>query len=77
MANQNISSNQAYFGLYTCCAGSMLAIPPSERIKIPFLIKNTVGSVPFIGAFTFGEQGFLAGKNFHGNLGNSMILISE
>lgn len=69
--------NQAYFGLYTFCAGPMLAIPEEERIKMPLLIKESIGDqVPFVGTFTFGEQGYLAGVgNRHGNLINSMVII--
>jgi hypothetical protein len=77
LTNGNISRNEGYFGIYTYCAGTMLTIPEEERYKMPVLIKNVIGDVPFIGTFTFGEQGFLKGVgNVHGNLVNSMIIFA-
>lgn len=66
------------FGIFTFCAGTMLAIPLEEMPKMPLLINGAIGGAPFIGTFTFGEQGFLAGAgNKHGNLVNSMILFKK
>jgi len=77
MENNNILPGEAYFGVYTFCAGTMLAIPESERNKIPLLISTEIGNVPFIGTFTFGEQGPIGESNYHGNLVNSIILFTE
>jgi hypothetical protein len=56
----------------------MLAIPEEERSKIPVLVKTAIGDAPFIGTFTFGEQGHIRGVgNLHGNLVNSMIVFTE
>jgi len=78
LVNGNIPKDEGSFGIYTFCAGTMLAIPEEERSKMPLLISNSIGDVPFIGTFTFGEQGFLPGVgNRHGNLVNSMIIFSR
>ncbi len=77
MASQGFLPGKPLFGIYTYCAGTMLAIPETERPKMPLLINNVLGGVPFIGTFTFGEQGPLGEENHHGNLVNSMILFGE
>ena len=75
---KNIPRDNVYFGIYTFCAGTLLAIPESERPKIPLLINNELGKIPFIGTFTFGEQGFVPGiGNMHGNLVNSIVIFSR
>ncbi len=72
-----IEKGEGAFGIYVFCAGTMLGIPESERPMIPLLVEETIG-VPFIGTFTFGEQGYISGVgNKHGNLVNSMVIIGE
>ncbi len=76
LESKSISRGKGYFGIYTFCAGTLLAIPEEERAKIPLLINNELGDIPFIGTFTFGEQGFIQKVgNRHGNLANSMIVF--
>jgi len=76
--SKNIGKNEAIFAIYTFCAGTINAIPPEERPKIPLFVSETIGEdVPFIGTFTFGEQGPLGVRNHHGNLINSIVLFSE
>ncbi|MDI6592031.1 MAG: FIST N-terminal domain-containing protein [Patescibacteria group bacterium] len=73
----NIKKGEVIFGLYTYCAGTMLAIPEKERPKMPLLVKEVIGNIPFIGTFTFGEQGFVPDiGNHHGNLVNSIVLVA-
>ncbi|MBU4298703.1 FIST C-terminal domain-containing protein [Patescibacteria group bacterium] len=73
-----IPSGKGLFGIYTFCAGAMFAVPEVERAKFPVLVDNALGGIPFIGAFTLGEQIFLPGTgNRHANLVNSMIVFSE
>lgn len=73
---KKIKKEEGYFGIYTYCAGTMLAIPEKEREKMAFLIKNSIGDIPFIGTFTFGEQGLVEDVgNKHGNLIASMIIF--
>ena len=77
MISKYIFPGEPYFGIYTFCAGTMLAIPEQERPKIPALVNNELGGVPFIGTFTFGEQGPLGDSNHHGNLINSMVVFAS
>lgn len=77
-ARGGIAKDKGLFAIYTFCAGTMLAIPNDEMPKMPFLIKDAIGAIPFIGTFTFGEQGFLSGVgNLHGNLISSMVIFSQ
>jgi hypothetical protein len=78
LESENLSKEDVSFGIYTYCAGSVLAIPEEERPKMPVLVKTAIEDAPFIGTFTFGEQGHIRGVgNLHGNLVNSMILFTE
>jgi hypothetical protein len=78
LESESLSKEDVSFGIYTYCAGSMLAIPEDERPKMPVLVKTVIGDAPFIGTFTFGEQGHIREVgNLHGNLVNSMIVFTE
>lgn len=78
LESEALSKEDVSFGIYTFCAGTMLAIPEDERPKMPVLVKTAIGDAPFIGTFTFGEQGHIPGVgNVHGNLVNSMIIFTE
>ena len=73
-----IVKDEADFGIFIFCAGTMLAIPMEEMPKMPLLVNNVLGDTPWIGTFTFGEQGCLPGVGCsHGNLVSSMVLFSE
>ncbi len=78
LESETLSKEDVSFGVYTYCAGTMLAIPEDERPKMPVLVKTAIGDAPFIGTFTFGEQGHIRGVgNVHGNLVNSMVVFTE
>ncbi|NQE06129.1 hypothetical protein C5S32_09695 [ANME-1 cluster archaeon GoMg1] len=78
LESESLSKEDVSFGVYTYCAGTVLAIPEDERPKMPVLVKTAIGDAPFIGTFTFGEQGHIRGVgNVHGNLVNSMIVFTE
>ncbi|WAS90501.1 FIST signal transduction protein [Nannocystis punicea] len=54
--------------LVVMCAGCMLALG-GQIDAIAAEIRAALGGAPFIGCFTFGEQGcFVGGENRHGNL---------
>ncbi len=60
------------------CAGCMLAI----QDKMPDVVqelRSTLGEeTPFLGTFTFGEQGcFVGGDNYHGNLMISVVVFGK
>ncbi|MDO9528503.1 MAG: FIST N-terminal domain-containing protein [Syntrophales bacterium] len=78
LESNNISEDDVVFGIYTFCAGTMLSIPEDEMPKMPSLVGSVIGDAPFIGTFTFGEQGYIVGVgNCHGNLVNSMIVFTD
>ncbi|MGL4750182.1 MAG: FIST signal transduction protein [Shewanella sp.] len=59
------------------CAGCMLAIK-DETNQVRQGVEQALGNVPFIGGFTFGEQGrFADGVNRHGNLMISAIIFGH
>ncbi|WP_244444315.1 FIST signal transduction protein [Lutibaculum baratangense] len=49
------------------CGGCRLAVG-DEMPKVASAIAEQLGGSPFLGCFTFGEQGLLLGRNVHGNL---------
>ncbi|MAG44319.1 hypothetical protein CL633_00290 [bacterium] len=77
MKSQNIKKGRAYFAIYSYCLGKMLTIPAEERNKVPLMVNNVLGHIPFIGANTGGEQGLLKGVgNEHGGLVNDIIIFA-
>ncbi len=78
LESEGFSKGDVSFAIYDYCAGTMLAIPEEERPKMPGLIRRAIGNAPFIGTFTFGEQGYIRGiGNYHNNLVNWMIVFTE
>jgi len=74
--SQNIKPGQGYFAIYNYCLGKLLTIPTEEQDKIPLLVNSALGNIPFIGANTGGEQGFIEGLgNYHGGLINDIIVF--
>jgi hypothetical protein len=66
------------FGIGYICAGVLGTIPETEREKMPLLINYANNYAPFIGAFTWGEQGYFPGiGNKHGNLLTSFLVIAD
>lgn len=57
------------------CAGCMLAVR-DELDQVVHGLREGLSGLPFLGAFTFGEQGCVVrGRNEHGNLGMSVVLL--
>lgn len=64
-------------GLVIYCAGCMLTIQEQMNSVVDNLNAALEGH-PFLGSFTFGEQGcFLGGENRHGNLMISVLLLGS
>jgi len=64
------------FGILIYCAGTML--PVKDKIGDSIKRVYEILKAPFIGAFTFGEQGHIKGYgNFHGNLMADVVLVSK
>jgi len=63
--------------LVTYCGGCMLTIQ-DQMNQVAADIRDALGGKPFLGTFTFGEQGcFLGGENHHGNLMFSIVLFED
>ena len=77
MDNKELINKKPLFGIYTFCGGSLLGIPEDQRFRLSGFVNEELNGIPFIGTFTFGEQGPLGIVNHHGNLANSLILFSE
>jgi len=63
--------------LVVYCAGCMMTV--GERLnEVVENLQTTLPDIPFLGTFTFGEQGcFLGGENRHGNLMISVLLFRK
>ncbi len=63
--------------LVTYCAGCMLTVK-DQMNQVVTSINEALCDAPFLGAFTFGEQGcFVGGENRHGNLMISVALFGK
>ena len=63
-------------GLMVYCAGCMLAVD-EEMPKVTRRVAESFSGMPFLGCFTFGEQGCIVGRNVHGNLMISAIAFGR
>jgi hypothetical protein len=77
MALDNIQRSRISGALVVYCAGCMLTV----RNQMPAVVDGlnaSLGGKPFLGAFTFGEQGCVVGReSVHGNLMISSIVFSH
>ncbi len=63
-------------GIFIYCAGALAAIPPDQRTNMSYLVGQAIGDMPWLGVFTWGEQGHVPGVgNLHGNLMSSTLLF--
>lgn len=63
--------------LVVYCAGCMLTVE-NRMDEVVESFKKALPGVPFIGTFTFGEQGcFISGESHHGNLMISVLLMTK
>jgi hypothetical protein len=63
-------------GLIVYCAGCMLAVD-DQMPEVANTVLRAFGGMPFIGCFTFGEQGLMLDRNVHGNLMISAIAFGR
>ncbi|QDG52835.1 hypothetical protein FIV42_19415 [Persicimonas caeni] len=70
-------SDEVAGALVIYCAGCMLTV--QDRIdEVSDGLNEALGGKPYLGAFTFGEQGcFIGGENRHGNLMISVVTLYE
>lgn len=63
-------------GLVVYCAGCMLAV--DERMpEVARGVAEGLSGMPFLGCFTFGEQGYVVDRNMHGNLMISAVAFGR
>jgi hypothetical protein len=62
--------------LVVYCGGCKMAIGEDIH-KVSAAVAAQLGDAPFIGCFTFGEQGRLLDRNVHGNLMISAVVFSK
>jgi hypothetical protein len=63
-------------GLMVYCAGCMLAVD-SRMPEVASKVAEAFSGTPFLGCFTFGEQGCVVERNVHGNLMISAIAFGR
>jgi len=63
-------------GIFIYCAGALATIPADQRTNMSYLVGQAIGDMPWLGVFTWGEQGHVRGVgNLHGNLMSSTLLF--
>jgi len=62
--------------LVVYCGGCKLAVG-EDIARVSQAVVQSLGDVPFIGCFTFGEQGQFIDRNRHGNLMVSAVVFSR
>ncbi|MGB1147390.1 MAG: FIST C-terminal domain-containing protein, partial [Alphaproteobacteria bacterium] len=72
-----LDKDQLAGALVIYCAGCMLTV--QDRMdEVAQGLQEALGNKPFLGNFTFGEQGcFVGGSNHHGNLMISVVVFGS
>ena len=72
-----ISADNVAGALVIYCAGCMLTVQ-DQMDAVAENIADALEQKPFVGTFTFGEQGcFIGGENHHGNLMISVVVFEK
>lgn len=74
--NLELEHNTISGAVMIYCGGCKLAVG-DDISEVARTVGLTLGGTPFIGCFTFGEQGFLLDKNVHGNLMISAVVFGK
>jgi len=75
-ARDRLEGSDPLAGLFIYCGAALDCIPEEERPLIAALLARSLGSIPWIGVFTWGEQGNLPGVgNVHANLSSGTVLF--
>ncbi len=77
MARSELVGGDLSGALAIYCAGCMLTVQDDMDVAVAGL-REALGGAPFLGAFTFGEQGHIeGGGNRHGNLMISVVTLGS
>ena len=63
-------------GLIVYCGGCMLAVG-EQMPQVAAAVSKSLNDMPFMGCFTFGEQGWVLDRNVHGNLMISAVAFGR
>jgi hypothetical protein len=75
-ARKNAGDTAAAAGLFFYCAGALQTIPREHRGNLASLVQQSMGDIPWMGLFTWGEQASVPGiGNQQGNLMASTLLF--
>lgn len=74
--NLELEHNTISGAVMIYCGGCKLAVG-DDISEVARTVSLSLGETPFIGCFTFGEQGFLLDKNVHGNLMISAVVFGK
>jgi hypothetical protein len=75
-ARKSVGDSAMPAGLFFYCAGALQTIPREHRGNLAALVQQSMGDMPWIGLFTWGEQASVPGiGNQHGNLMASTLLF--
>jgi hypothetical protein len=75
-ARKNAGDSPVAAGLFFYCAGALQTIPREHRDNLASLVQQSMGDIPWIGLFTWGEQASVPGiGNQQGNLMASTLFF--
>lgn len=78
LRSKDLDPSQIEGALIVYCAGCMLTVKDQMPQVVESFREGLGPEIPFLGVFTFGEQGcFLGGENRHGNLMISVLIFSK
>ena len=73
---EQMDGSQALSGLFIYCGGALACLPPTAREQMSALVSQTMKDRPWLGVFTWGEQGNIPSVgNLHSNLSSGMVLF--
>ncbi len=76
LARRHRPDLSASAALLVCCGCILDNIPDRDRDQMAFLLDRSLGDVPWLAMFTWGEQGNVPGLgNFHGNLTTGALVL--
>jgi hypothetical protein len=77
MQFDNVDRNRVLGALVVYCAGCLRTVT-QDMPRVVSGLNTSLGGKPFLGGFTYGEQGCVVGREtVHGNLMISAVVFSE
>lgn len=72
----HVGANDVAGGIVVYCAGCLLAVG-DRAPEVADTARQSFGDAPFLGSFTFGEQGTILDRNLHANLMISAVVFGR